>query len=255
MDLFDSHAHLTEDSLFNEIDAVIARAEEANVKKICNICTDEVTLQRGLHLHKQYPWIYNVGGVHPHDAEKGDELFPIFCEAAKQGSFVAIGETGLDYFYENSSRKKQQEMLERHFAFALEIGLPVVIHCREAFDDFFAIADSCYKNENLLLHCFTGTEKEAFAVFDRGWMLSFSGILTFKKSIGLREIARKAPNDRILIETDAPYLAPQSRRGKRNESSFVGETLEMLARVKGVTPEQMASQTMENASAFFQLNS
>lgn len=247
----DSHAHLSSD-LFLESESLIRRAVAAKVSRIVNICTDIASLQNGLILAKTHPELVNVGATTPHDVEKeGEVAFPEFEKAAKSNLLVAIGETGLDYHYEHSPKKLQQSFLQRYLKLALETDLPVVFHCREAFHDLFAITDEHYKNKPAILHCFTGNAEEALGVLERGWMISFSGILTFKKSVELREIAKAAPLSQILIETDSPYLAPQSHRGKRNEPAFVIETAKCLAELKNLPLETIAEATTSNANKFF----
>lgn len=252
--MIDSHAHLTSPAVLPEVDRVIKKATEAGVEKIINICTDEASLDEGLKLGKRVPGIYNTAATTPHDVEKeGESFFPIVESCVDQ--LVAIGETGLDYFYEHSPKKLQQHFLSRYFALAIRCGLPIVFHCREAFDDLFAIADEQYKDKPAVLHCFTGTLDEARRVLDRGWMISFSGIITYKKSQLLREVVQFVPLDRILVETDTPYLAPQSNRGKQNEPAFIVETLEKIADLKKIDPSELAQITMQNTTQFFALNS
>lgn len=256
MHLTDSHAHLTETSVYPDVDAIIARAQEAGVKTIVNICTDIETLERGVLLAKRYPCIYNTASTTPHDvAREGEEVFPVVKAHAKAGNLVAIGETGLDYHYTHSPRDIQQAFLRRYLHLALECQLPVVIHCREAFSDFFSILDQEYvingKHQKGVLHCFTGTVAEAESVFSRGWYLSMSGIVTFKKSTELRDVIRMAPLEQLLIETDTPYLAPQSHRGKTNEPAFLTETAAMIADLKGISLEAVAAATTENAYTLF----
>lgn len=248
----DSHAHITSDALFPEIDALLDRAKEAKVQTILNICTDAKTLERGLEISKRYPWVYNSAATTPHDVDKeGEELFPLMERAAKSGALVAVGETGLDYFYSHSSPQNQKQFLRRYLHLALECKLPVIIHCREAFADFFEMIDSEYRDAPGVLHCFTGTLREAEEVIKRGWYLSLSGIVTFKKSEELREVAKMAPLDRLLIETDAPYLAPQSQRGKQNEPSYLPETAKLIASIKTIDLEELGKATSENAKRLF----
>lgn len=255
----DSHAHLTCDTLFPDVEAILARAQAAGVRDIINICTDIVTLERGLILSKQYPWIHNTAATTPHDVEKeGEAHFDIIADHARAGDLVAIGETGLDYFYHHSPVDIQKAFFKRYLNLALECRLPVVIHCREAFSDFFEILDANYKVDNRwapgVLHCFTGTAKEAEEVISRGWYLSLSGIVTYKKSQELCETAKIVPLEQLLIETDAPYLAPQKHRGKMNEPAFVENTAEMIAEVKGLTTAEVAAATRNNANRFFSLS-
>lgn len=250
----DSHAHLTSSEILPDVKEVLARAQAANVTKIINICTDQLTLEKGLELSEQYDWVYNTAATTPHDVEKeGESFFPIVEKCAKEKKLVAIGETGLDYHYEHSPKKMQQKFLERYLQLALDCNLPVVIHCRDAFPDLFSIADATYKKEALLLHCFTGTLEEAKEALKRGWSISFSGIVTFKKSESLREVARYLPLDRILIETDAPYLAPQSQRGKKNEPAFLPETAAVVASLRNIPLPAFAAATTHNTARFFSL--
>lgn len=248
----DSHAHLTSEQVFSHIDAVLARAQKEGLDAIINICTDSDSLKKGIELKERCPWVYNTASTTPHDVDKeGESFFSEVEEAAKAGHLVAIGEIGLDYYYEHSDKKCQQKYLSKYFALASEIGLPVIFHCRDAFEDLFAMADGEYKGRPAVLHCFTGTLEEARRVLDRGWYLSLSGIVTFKKSEGLKEVAKYIPLDRLFIETDSPYLAPQSKRGQMNEPSFISETAACIASLKSVPVEHVAQTTSANVRAFF----
>lgn len=254
----DSHAHITSEQVYSNIDSLLARAQANGITDIINICTDEPTLIKGLELAKKYSWIHNVASTTPHDvSQEGELLFPLMAKHAKNGDLVAVGETGLDYFYEHSPKDLQQDFLRRYLHLALECQLPVVIHCREAFKDFFSILDSEYcingKHAPGVLHCFTGTVQEAEEVIKRDWFLSLSGIVTFKKSQILRDVAKFVPLNRLLIETDTPYLAPQSHRGKLNEPSYLPETAATIAEVKGISFEEVAAATSANAQELFRL--
>ena len=247
---FDSHAHLTCDAVYDDIEGVLERAKEAEVTHIANICTDPITLDRGLELAKQNSWLYNVGATTPHDvAKEGKSAFPRFEEAAKKGWLVAVGETGLDYHYEHSPKDMQREFLKRYIDLAHEVQLPLVIHCRDAFDDFFALTDKV--EVPLILHCFTGTVDEAAEVIARGWYLSLSGIVTFNKSTVLKEVATLVPLDQLLIETDAPYLAPVPKRGKPNEPAYVVHTAAHIAELRDISADLLANATMANAKRAF----
>ena len=256
--LFDSHAHLTSPAVFSDLDAMLKRAQEAGVKAIVNICTDPLSLERGIALSKVHPWIYQAAATTPHDVEKeGEEVFETIAKSAREGMLKAVGETGLDYFYEHSNRLIQQKFLRRYLALALQCRLPLIIHCREAFEDFFSILDEAYRIDGQwgpgVLHCFTGTLKEAQEVVKRGWMLSLSGIVTFKKSQELQEVARFVPLEQLLIETDTPYLAPGKHRGKQNEPSFIAETARFIANLRGISFEELAEATARNACRLFQI--
>lgn len=250
--LIDSHAHISNEALHSIADELITRANASGIESIVNICTDQLSANRGLKIAQDHSCVYNVGATTPHDVEKlGESDFIFFEKLAREKKLVAIGETGLDYHYEHSPRNLQKKYLSRYFALAIECNLPVVIHCRDAFHDLFAIADDEYKGKPLLLHCFTGDKQEAKKALDRGWKISFSGIVTFKKSESLREAASYVPLDSMLIETDSPYLAPQSKRGQINEPSFLVETAERLAVLKGISLESFANATLQNTKIFF----
>jgi TatD DNase family protein len=264
MPLFcDSHAHITSPDLFSQIEEVLSRAKQAGVDTIINIVTDEVELRNSLALSDEFmkiaekhPKVYTAAAVHPHDAENAAELLiPIFTKAAKEGKLVAIGETGLDYHYTHSTSSAQQRSLRKHLQLALECKLPVIIHCREAFSDLFPILDEEYKIDGRhapgVLHCFTGTLEEAEKVLERNWFISLSGIITFKKSDYLKKLAQNMPLDRLLIETDSPFLAPQSKRGSKNEPSYLPEIAQLIADLKGISIEEVASATRHNAHTLF----
>lgn len=253
--MIDSHAHLSSREFRLKEEEVIVRSVQAGVKKIINICTDRDSFERGIELARLYPEVLNAAATTPHDVEKeGEEMFEVFAKAAREGQLCAIGETGLDYHYEHSDRRVQEQFLRRYFALAKEVKLPTIIHCREAFTDLFRISDECYVNQPLVVHCFTGGVQEAKEACDRGWMLSFSGIVTFKKSEALREVVRFVPSDRILVETDAPYLAPQSHRGELCESAYVIETAECIARVRNSKREEMFEILRRNTEQFFSIS-
>lgn len=254
MSYFDSHAHLSDAELFSQREAVMTRAKDAGVTRILNICTSPQTLQQGLILAAEYPDIVkNAGATTPQDVEKeGEACFSLFEKAARSGKLAAVGETGLEYYYKELDRNIQKRFLVRYLHLAAECNLPVIFHCREAFQDLFDIVDAEYpKKAPAVLHCFTGTLAEAEKVIERGWYLSLSGIVTFKKSDPLRKIAGWVPLEQLLIETDAPYLAPQSHRGKQNEPAFLPETAWCIAAAKGISTEEVAKATFANAKRLF----
>lgn len=255
MPFFDSHAHLSASQVFPQIDAILERAQKLGVDRIVNICTDPDTLAKGLFLSNRYPFVVNAGATTPHDVvNEGESAFPIFAEAAFAKKLAAIGETGLDYHYHHSPRDRQIYFLKRYLKLAIETSLPVIFHCRDAFADLFSIVDDHYPSHSpAILHCFTGTIEEAQGVIRRGWHLSLSGIVTFKKSEQLRQIAKWVPLSQLLIETDAPYLAPQTQRGKMNEPSFLLETAACIAEVKQISVEEVALATYENGRRLFRL--
>ncbi|HEY5235778.1 MAG TPA: TatD family hydrolase [Rhabdochlamydiaceae bacterium] len=252
MKLIDSHAHLTVPSVVDHVEEVLERAQQKNIKAIVNICIDPLSLEKGIHLAERHDWIFNAAATTPHDVEKEGELFfPTVEKKAHEGKLIAIGETGLDYHYQHSPIFSQKAYLVRYFALAVAAKLPIIFHCRDAFKDLFELSDHHYQGRPAILHCFTGTLEEAKECLERGWMISISGIITFKKSVLLKEVAAYVPLDRLLIETDTPYLAPESKRGKSNEPSYIDETAKVLAQVKGLSIEEVAEATARNASQFF----
>ncbi|MFA6118301.1 MAG: TatD family hydrolase [Parachlamydiales bacterium] len=254
MNFFDSHAHLTDLNAYEDKDIVIKRAIDAGVKKIVNICCNIKALQEGIELSKKYDFIYNSAATSPHDVEKeGGTFFPIVETAAEEKKIIAIGESGLDYYYEHSQKETQKKFLIKYLNLAKKYQLPVVLHAREAFSDIFEILDEYYQNQRAVIHCFSGTKEEAKSALDRGLYISFSGIITFKKTEVLKEVVKFVPLDRILIETDSPFLAPLSKRGKKNEPSFIVETAKAVSEIKGVSFNDLAKKTYENTMLFFNI--
>lgn len=253
----DSHAHLTCDlETFKNVKEILERAIAANVKQVITIYTTLESLERALSLKEKYPFIGLAASITPHDVEAiGEKSFQKIAEEAKKGSLVAVGETGLDYHYAHSKPEIQKDFLRRYLHLSLECKLPVVIHCREAFKDFFEILDEEYrvngKHAPGVLHCFTGTMQEAKEVLKRDFYLSLSGIVTFKKSIDLQEVAKMVPLEQLLIETDTPFLAPQNKRGKKNEPAYLPEIAECIAHLKQISKEEVMKATTENANRLF----
>jgi TatD DNase family protein len=251
--LVDSHCHLDFDDFAGELDAVVARAEGAGLERLVTISTRVRRHHEVLAIAQRFPKVFCSVGTHPHHAhEELDISAQDLVACASHPKVVAIGEAGLDYHYDFSSPDAQEEGLRTHIAAARETGLPLVIHSREADADMTRILREEHAKGTFraVLHCFTGGRELALAGVALGFYVSFSGILTFKKSHDLRAIAAELPVERILVETDAPYLAPQPWRGKRNEPAFVVETARVLAECRGVSPDAMARQTTEN---FFKL--
>ena len=253
--LIDTHCHLDFPDFDAERDELVARAHDAGVMQMVTISTRVRKLDRLLELTERYPSVFCSVGTHPNNA--GDELDVTADElvalAEAHAKIVAIGEAGLDYFYDTQRPEDQQTGFRRHIEAARRTKLPLVIHSRAADDDMAAIL-----NEEtgkgvfpFILHCFSSGQALADTGVALGGYVSFSGILTFPKSTELRDIAASVPMDRLLVETDAPYLAPRRWRGKRNEPSYVVNTAEVLAEVKGVSYEEMARITTENAFRCF----
>ena len=251
--LVDSHCHLDFPDFADELDAVVARAEAAGIGRIVTISTRVAQHAKLLGIAERFPNVFCSVGTHPHNAkEEPDVTAADLVARARHPKVVAIGEAGLDYHYDNSPREAQEQGFRRHIAAARETGLPLVIHTRDADADSAKILTEEVKQGAFpaVLHCFTGGRELAFTGIDLGLYVSFTGILTFKKSEDLRAIAAALPADRILVETDAPYLAPGKFRGKRCEPAYVTETAKVLAEVRGVSPDEIARQTTEN---FFNL--
>lgn len=254
---FDTHAHIASEALYAQAEELIKEALAHHVSAIVNIATDSESLARGFVLQEQHPGlIYNTAAVTPHDSGSfSEETFSFFSKSARNGKLVAVGETGLDYHYMHASKETQKEIFLKHLKLALESNLPIVIHCRDAFPDLFALLDSEYLPQKAscpgIMHCFTGTLEEAKAACDRGFFISFSGIVTFKKSVALKEVAQWVPLNNILIETDSPYLAPEPYRGKTNQPAYIAKTAEMIAELKGITVQKVAEITWENSMKVF----
>ena len=252
----DSHAHIDFPEFDDDRAAVLERAREAGVECILNPGSDLAASQRAARLARQHDIIFHAVGLHPHHAkEVDDRTWEQFTELARGSTPVAIGEIGLDYHYDFSPREQQQEVFRRQVRLTLELDLPIIIHCREAYDDCLGILNDEAPGANWrgVLHCFTGTAADARAFLDRGFKISFAGMITFRNAEDLRETAATISPDRLLLETDAPYLAPQPVRGKRNEPAFVVHTANVLAGLYGLTVEDIARVTTANARELFGL--
>ena len=248
MNLTDSHCHLDNEQFDEDREAVIERARAAGVECMMAIGTGDgpPDLEAGIRLADRYPFIYATIAVHPHEASKAtSETFARMEELSQHPKVLAIGEMGLDYHYDFSPRDVQRAVFERQLHLAAEARKPIVIHTREAWTDTMEVLRSHWRGEGIM-HCFTGDEDQAREALDLGFYLSFGGVLTFPKAETVRQAARIAPEDRILIETDCPFLAPVPRRGKRNEPAFIVETARRLAEVRGSTPEAIAERTTRN---------
>lgn len=251
--LVDSHCHLDFPDFADDLDAIVARAEAAGVGRIVTISTRVKRLAVLLAIAERYPNVYCSVGTHPHNADE-EHGIPAekLIELTKHPKVVALGEAGLDYFYQHGSREAQERGFRAHIAAARATGLPLVIHTRDADEDCGRILEDEMATGSFraVLHCYTGGRELAMKAIAMGLSISFTGILTFKKSQALRDLAAELPADRIMVETDAPYLAPGKFRGKRNEPSYVVETAKMLAEARGVSLDEISRQTTEN---FFRL--
>lgn len=248
----DSHCHLDDKRFADDLDAVLDRAAEAGVTRILTIGTGDgpPEIDRAVRVAERYPQVYASVGVHPHDAAKVTaQTYDDLRALAAQQKVLAFGEIGLDYHYDFSPREVQREVFAEQLKIALAVNLPITIHTREAWEDTMSILREHWAGRDGaegVMHCFTGDPVQAQEALAMGFHLSYGGVLTFKTAEQVRESARITPGDRLLIETDAPYLAPIPWRGKRNEPSMMVETARKLAEVRGVALEEIASLTTAN---------
>jgi TatD DNase family protein len=253
----DSHAHLDVPQYDADRAEVIDRARAAGIDTMLEICGSEIgrgSLDVGIELAEAYPFIYAAVGVHPHEASLYDEaLEQRLIEMSGHEKVVGWGEIGLDYYYDNSPRDVQRKIFRRQVELGRSCDLPIIIHTRDAEDDTIAILRDAPPGISGVIHCFTGTQDLAETAIGMGFYISFSGVLTFKTAGYLQEVARYAPLDNILIETDCPYLAPVPHRGKRNEPAFVKDTAAKLAEIKGKSIDEIARITSANFKRLFRL--
>ncbi len=253
MILVDSHCHLDFPDFADELEAVVDRAAAVGVCRMVTICTHLSRFEAVRAVAERFDSVYCTVGVHPHEAGPEGVTDPtVLVARTDHAKVVGIGETGLDYYYEHSPREAQRSSFRAHIAAARETGLPLIIHTRDADTDTMAIlAEETAKGPFPgVIHCFSTSRELAEKAVELGFYISLSGIVTFKAADDLRETVRDLPLDRLLVETDAPYLAPMPNRGKRNEPAFVAHTAARVAAVKGVEPAQFGEITTEN---FFRL--
>lgn len=253
MHIVDSHCHLDDKRLFENIDDVLARAANANVKTMQTICTRRSDFPAIKKLAEQHPNIYCSFGIHPHHADEDIVTEDEIKEACQHSRVIGVGETGLDYYYENSPKKEQRESFIKHIRAARALDLPIIIHTRDADDDTISIMDDMraegpYK---ALFHCFSSTMRLAEYGIENDVYFSASGIVTFKKSKELRDVFKLVPEDRLLVETDAPYLAPEPKRGKVCEPAYTAYTAQLVADIRGVSLEELAATTTDNFYTLF----
>jgi TatD DNase family protein len=247
----DSHAHLDDPDFDADRVAVIERARTAGLRYImvAGGGTGPDRLDSPLAIAESYDWIYATVGVHPHEARHfTDSHAERILQLARHPKVVAIGEIGLDYYYDHSPRDTQKQVLIRQMELARELERPIMIHCRDAWADLREVVGVHWRATGLggILHCFTGSYEDARAFLDWGFLISFAGNLTFKKAEDIRDVALSIPLDRLLTETDSPYLAPIPYRGKRNEPAYVRGVTQELARLRNLTEEELARQVLEN---------
>ena len=258
MELVDSHAHIDFPQFAEDREAMLERARVAGVCALLAIGTGPgpEKLDSTLPYADQYDWIYASIGIHPHEAKQvTPQHLEELANLAKHPKVIAWGEIGLDYFYDHSPRDIQHRVFREQMALARDAKLPIIIHCRDAWPDCLALIEEVWHPTGIggILHCFTGTIEEARRGLDAGFMISFAGNSTYPKTQHIRDVAKEVPLDRILIETDSPFLAPQPYRGKRNEPAYVAEVARTLANVRNLSPEEFAAATAANFRRFFQL--
>lgn len=251
MTLVDSHCHLDDEQFDADREQVIDRAAEAGVARMVVIGTGDgpPDLEPGIRLAERFPAVSATAGVHPHHASKADrDTLPRLRELLRHPKVIALGEIGLDYHYDFSPRDVQMRVFLEQLELARDAGKPVVIHTREAWQDTFETLERHWKGSNqpCIFHCFTGGPSEIRRALELGAWISFGGVVTFPKAVTVQEAARLVPRDRLLIETDAPYLAPVPHRGKRNEPAFAVHTLRKLAELRGEDAGELAAATTTN---------
>ena len=253
--MIDSHCHLADEAFAGDLDEVVRRARAAGVQRALCILSagDAQESAAAARVRAAWPDVLTATGIHPHNAGQfaGNISGAINCvrQGVTQEDAIAIGEIGLDYHYDFSPRDVQQQVFEAQAALALEMSRPVIIHTREATDDTFAILRNAGGIRGVF-HCFTGDVAMARAALDLGFFISLAGIVTFPKAVELKEVGKLVPEDRLLVETDAPYLAPVPHRGKRNEPAFVAQVVDVLAGLRGTTATDLAAATVRNFAAF-----
>jgi len=254
----DSHAHLDDPGFDVDREAVIERARAAGLQYLLSVggSRGPEELASSIRLSEWHDWIYATVGVHPHEAKHLDEkALEGLRTLARHPKVVAIGEIGLDYYYDHSPLDSQRQAFVRQLELGHELKLPIVIHCRDAWNDLREIVARDWTSTGLggVLHCFTGSRQDAFRFLDWGFLISFAGIVTFNKANDLRAVAREVPLDRLLTETDSPYVAPAPYRGKRNEPAYVREVTRKLAELRQIPEEEMGQRAVENFTRFFKL--
>jgi TatD DNase family protein len=259
--LIDSHAHIDLATFDKDREQVFARARQGGVRAIINVGLDAESSRASLKLAKQYDDVFSTVGFHPHEADKmQDDDLKALAELAKDERVVAVGEIGLDFYRNLSARKSQTEAFEKQLELSIELGLPVVVHCRNAHREVFKILSAWVKStlsvgrlRRGVIHCFSGDIEMAQQYLEIGFYISLAGSVTYPSAGELVQVAREIPLDRLLLETDAPFLAPQAYRGKRNEPAYVALIAEKVAQVRGVRREVVAEAAAKNTISLFKL--
>ena len=254
--MIDSHCHLDREPLITDFEKVIQRAKNVGIEKILTICTTNKNFSEIENLVKKDQIIYGTFGIHPHEANTNSiSKDQIIKNVSKNHKIIGVGETGLDFYYNNSDKVSQINSFEEHILASIELNKPIIIHSRNAEDETFELLNK-YKNQNIkiLMHCYTGSLELAKKMLDLNSYFSASGIITFKKSADLNNTFNFIPSDKILIETDSPFLAPVPKRGKTNEPSYLKYTLEHMAKIKNIPSQEMELITSQNFKKLFEVN-
>ena len=253
--MIDSHCHLDREPIYSSLDKVLLRSKNVGIEKLLTICTSDENFKIVLDLVDKDSMIFGTYGIHPHEVdnfviEKNDIIQKLHAHS----KIIGVGETGLDFYYNNSKEDLQIESFENHIKASIETNLPLIVHSRNAENQTFELLNK-YKNENLkiLMHCFTGSPQFAEKLLVMNSYFSASGIITFKNSNNLQNTFKNIPNDRLLIETDSPFLAPGPHRGKKNEPSFILSTLEKLSKLKNLSTKSLSDITTSNFNRLFGL--
>ena len=253
--MIDSHCHLDQEPMYTDLKNVILRSKKVGLEKILSICTTKESFDKILKIIDFDPIIYGTFGIHPHETSK--EKFKkneIISNIKKNKKIIAVGESGLDFFYNHSDKQNQIISFKSHIEAAIELDVPIIVHSRNAENDTYEILKSyCHLNPKILMHCFTGSSEFAYKLLTLNSYFSASGIITFNKSNDLQETFKLIPKDKLLIETDSPYLAPVPMRGKKNEPSYIKYTLKKLAEIKNIEMNEIEKITSKNFNFLFNI--
>lgn len=250
--IIDSHAHLDDEKFDEDRDDLIARLEEDKIKAVINPASDLESSQRAVDLSKKYDNIYAMVGSHPHEAKfYSEDTRKAYIDLAKEKKVVAIGEIGLDYYYDLSDRQVQKQVFIDQIKLAKELDLPIVIHSRDAIEDTYEILSTYAKDMKVLLHAFSESWEVCMRYLNLGFYVALGGVVTFKNARKLLEVGEKVPLDRLMIETDSPYLTPVPFRGKRNQPAYTHYVVEKIAQLKGIDPEIVRDHAYKNTIEFF----
>ena len=255
MKFFDTHAHLNDKRFKDDKDAVISELKSNSIDKVVTVGTDVESSRVCIDIANNYEGVYATVGLHPHNAKNfKDEDISAFEQMAKEKKVIAIGEIGLDYHYDFSPRDKQMYAFKKQMELAKKLNLPAIYHVREAFGDFNPMVQRGEVANYAVMHCYGGSIESAKICLDAGMMISFTGVISFKNANKIRKVVEYVPLDRLMVETDCPYMAPVPFRGKRNEPKYVKEVAKAMAEIKGISLEELAHITYNNAVEFFKLD-